>query len=107
MKPILDRCGVRIVVAGLLVLVAGGALACDDGTAIHAAGEVGGGSPGAMQRAGIGPSGVAGAPLPWSRAPASASSVAAVRLDARALRGGVHAMPIDVASQEAKLPEAD
>jgi hypothetical protein len=91
----------------MLAIMAGGALACENGMAASVQKPLGG-TPGALVRAGIGPTGVSGEMLAWSRAPANSSSPATVALlDARALRGGVHAKPIEIASGATAAPGAD
>ncbi|PPE77497.1 hypothetical protein C3941_23290 [Kaistia algarum] len=91
----------------MLTIMAGSALACEDDMAASGPKPLGG-TPGALVRAGIGPTGVSGETLAWSRAPATTSSPAAVMLlDARALRGGVHGKPIEIASGTVAVPGAD
>lgn len=83
--------------AGLLLASSAAASACDDEQ--HAA-VPGGGSASALLRAGLAPAGVAASAAAWTRVPVQAKAVVpAPVLDARSLRAGVHAAPLELAQK--------
>lgn len=90
-----SRMCVAATTAGMLLASSGIALACED--ALHAVAP-GGGSASALQRAGLAPNGVAASAAAWTRVPPKTTAATpVVALDARSLRAGLHAAPLQLA----------
>lgn len=88
---------VAALAAGALLASSLAASACED--AEHAVAP-GGGSASALQRAGLMPAGVASMSGSWKRVPLQVGAAApAATLDARSLRAGVHAAPLELAEK--------